>query len=420
MILDTIRLVPLLATGGYVATLTKIVRWVRDGWVAIGIALLLFGLLEGVLSLGVLIEDRLGQRQPSIPDWRVDADAYPDRSWVTKYYAEFRASDGVRWWPYVYWRRHPYRGEYINVDRTGLRHMSVSTATGADSSGSIKIFMFGGSALWGTGARDEFTIPSVLARELANHGIPAEVTNFGESGYVSTQEVIALLLRLQAGDIPDIVLFYDGVNDTYSAYQQHAAGLPQNEFKRVSEFNLPSDFSRLRAMALRSVTDSLATVQMLTSLLQRVGLPLGPRRQALTELAADHPAGAAGVAAVYFGNVELVKALGEHYGFKHRFYWQPTIFQKTSLTGYEQSENRKANDFASFFRDAYAAVRQRRQTGAADSAFRDLSLVFADMRQPVFLDWVHIGEAGNEAIARIMATDVVNLTSRHRVRHFSQ
>jgi hypothetical protein len=35
--------------------------------------------------------------------------------------------------------------------------------------------------------------------------------------------------------------------------------------------------------------------------------------------------------------------------------------------------------------------------------------VFTDAPQPVFLDWVHIGEAGNETIARIMATDVVGL-----------
>jgi len=392
-----------------VVTLAKVGRWLRDAWLMVGIAVLLFGLLEGVLSLGVLIEHRLGQKQASRPDWRVDADAYSERSWVTKYYEEFRASDGVRWWPYVYWRRLPYRGEYINVDRTGLRHMTASAATAADSSGAIRIFMFGGSALWGTGARDEFTIPSILARELAGQGVRSEVTNFGESGYVSTQEVIALLLRLQSGDIPDVVLFYDGVNDTYSAYQQHAAGLPQNEFKRVEEFNLSSDFGRLRAMTLQSAAESLATVQVLRSLFGKVGFPVGPQRPGLAKLAADRPTRGAGVAAMYFGNLELVKALGEHYHFKHRFYWQPTIFQKTTLTAYEQSERRKAKGFGSFFRDAYAVVRQARPAGAGDSAFRDLSLVFADARQPVFLDWVHIGETGNETIARIMAADVVGL-----------
>ena len=50
--------------------------------------------------------------------------------------------------------------------------------------------------------------------------------------------IITLLLILQKGERPDVVIFYDGVNDTYSAFQQLRAGLPQNEFNREIEFNL--------------------------------------------------------------------------------------------------------------------------------------------------------------------------------------
>jgi hypothetical protein len=170
-----------------VVTFAKLGSWLRDGWLLIGIAILLFGLLEGGLSLALRLEHRVGQGSREGPDWRIEADAYADRSWVTRYYEEFRASDAVRWMPYVYWRRGPYRGRYINVDSSGIRHTLEPTA-GASAAGSpVKIFMFGGSALWGTGARDEF-IPSILVRELASKGLPAEVINFGESGYVSTQE----------------------------------------------------------------------------------------------------------------------------------------------------------------------------------------------------------------------------------------
>ena len=394
-----------------VVTLAKVGRWLRDAWLLIGITALLFGLLEGGLSLALLIKDRIGQTQPRRPDWRVDADAYPDRSWVTKYYEEFRTSDGVRWRPYVYWRRGPYRGAYINVDSSGLRRMSGAAPPARDSSRAIRIFMFGGSALWGTGARDEFTIPSILLRELESKGLSAEVTNFGESGYVSTQEVVALLLRLRNGNIPDLVIFYDGVNDTYSAYQQHVAGLPQNEFNRVTEFSLSSDFGRLSAMTLRDATGRLTTVRVASSLLHTLGVPARPRpvRPALDEVASDDPSGASGLASTYFGNLELLKALGEHYHFKYRLYWQPTIFQKANLTAYERRERAKARAFEEFFREAYATVRQRQPAAETDPPFRDLSLVFADVPQPVFLDWVHIGESGNATIARIMATDVVAL-----------
>ncbi len=43
----------------------------------------------------------------------------------------------------------------------------------------------------GLGARDAFTIPSLVAHEALN-GPHAQVTNFGRDCYVSSQEVILL------------------------------------------------------------------------------------------------------------------------------------------------------------------------------------------------------------------------------------
>jgi len=394
-----------------VLKLAKLCGWLRDAWLLIGIAAVLFTLLEGSLSLFQLVRNRIARTEEPRGDWRAGADAYPERSWVAKYYQEFRASDGVVWRPYVYWRRRPYQGRYINVDRNGLRRTTAPTTPGQASARTIRIFMFGGSALWGTGARDDFTIPSILARELARNGLQAEVTNFGESGYVSTQEVIALMLRLQKGDYPDLVIFYDGVNDTFSAYQQHVAGLPQNEFNRVTEFHLSTDPDRLRAMALNDAAARLETVRLLGGLLGQTlrTTGSGPSPEVLNDLSLDNPPGAAGVAAAYFGNRELLQSLSSHFHFKCLLYWQPTIFQKTSLTRYEQMERGKARAFEQFFRKAYATVRQDSSGRRPDGAFRDLSLVFADVRQPMFVDWVHLGESGNEAIAKIMATDVVAL-----------
>src|SRR4030095_8272929 len=54
------------------------------------------------------------------------------------------------------------------------------------------------------------------------------VVNFGESAYVSTQSVIALMLQLQTGNVPDLAIFYEGTNDIYAAYQSGRAGVHQN------------------------------------------------------------------------------------------------------------------------------------------------------------------------------------------------
>ena len=53
--------------------------------------------------------------------------------------------------------------------------------------------MLGGSSLWGFGARDDQTIPSLLARKLHERGLKVEIKNLSELGYVSTQELIGLI-----------------------------------------------------------------------------------------------------------------------------------------------------------------------------------------------------------------------------------
>ena len=203
-------------------------------------------------------------------DWRARADTYTDPSWVEAYYREFRRSDVLRWRPYVYWRKKPYRGQYINVDSSGLRITPGPTSPHRGSGRALRIFMFGGSTLWGTGARDAFTIPAVVASDLRRSGLSVEVSNFGQSGYVSTQSLVALLLELRAGRRPDVVVFYDGINDTFSAFAQQRIGLPQNEKNRSADFNLSqASVARLGRLVLRDVANRSATVQLARRVLRR-------------------------------------------------------------------------------------------------------------------------------------------------------
>ena len=197
--------------------------------------------------------------------------------------------------------------------------------------------------MWGVGARDDFTIASCLARELEGKGVRCQVTNFGESGYVSTQEVIALVQQLRDGNVPDLVIFYDGVNDIYSAYQQQRAGLPQNEFHRAREFNLsqPRSYGALQLLCIRRSAGALAVVRFTRNLLRRVGIQVDPDSAAThgsepSGSSTDREALFQEVLAVYKGNMRMVTILGESYGFKALFYWQPTVFDKEYPTACEQ------------------------------------------------------------------------------------
>jgi hypothetical protein len=45
------------------------------------------------------------------------------------------------------------------------------------------------------------------------------VTDYGIPGFTFLQEIIKLTLLLQNGQRPNFIVFYDGANDVYAAYQ---------------------------------------------------------------------------------------------------------------------------------------------------------------------------------------------------------
>jgi hypothetical protein len=397
------------------AKLRSLLAKMREGWLVLGVTLLLFILLETALSLFYVIKDRIeASDRTASSDVRAKADAYAGAPWVNAYYKEFENASIDRWVSYVYWRRAPYQGKHIRIDADGIRRTwSGGEAHGAASDPLI-VFALGGSAMWGTGARDDFTIPSFLARQFKAKGIDAEVTNFGEPGYVSTQEVILLFRQLQKGNIPDVVIFYDGANDTYSAYQQQTAGLPQNEFNRAKEFNLSqaTHARPLRALCVRRGASELSTVRFARNILRRLGISAGQDAMATHRVPQDdspsrREALSREVLALYASNVRLVKVLGQSYGFKTLFYWQPTIFDKRRLTGYEESQRRSIEALQPLYEQVRSHMRAGDVLAEHADVFHDLGDTFSGVPGPVFIDWCHVSESGNEAIAGRMAVDVL-------------
>jgi lysophospholipase L1-like esterase len=401
------------------ATLKRLGKFIKDAWHVAGITLLLLCFLEASLSLAFRIKDR--SRAPTDP--RAAADTYSDPAWVQKYYAEAQErpgslnTAGLEWHSYVYWRRKPFAGSYINIDGDGLRKTMLPEPSPTAPNPVMKVFVFGGSTIWGTGVDDAATIPSLLGKELQRQGTVARIVNFGETGYVSTQEVMALMLQLQKGQIPDVVIFYDGVNDTFSAYQQQMAGLPQNEFNRGREFNLssPVAFKQRREMVFQDVLSRLATLRLARSVLQRMGLQrkaeVASNPLTLNQPERNSQSLAQAVITTYTNNIELVTALSKHYGFKTLFYWQPTIFYKTNLTKYERSQLDEMHPIEPFVRQTYDLMKQGALVAKHEPSFHDLTLMLSEVQQPIYLDWCHLGEAGNKLVAERMAQDVLEINS---------
>jgi lysophospholipase L1-like esterase len=268
--------------------------------------------------------------------------------------------------------------------------------------------------MWGFGVRDDYTPASLLARRLAARtDYNAEVFNYGQIGYVSTQEVLALYQLLSQGMRPDVVVFYDGINDCFTAYQAGIAGLTHNEFIRVREFNLLGDRARAKNLYLAA----LRTLAFNTNA-ARLGRLLGGKdsdsgagddveaREILSYLApGPHPeaedALEQDVVSRYLFNKQIVEMLGKQFGFRCLFYWQPVIFLKNSLTPYER------NFVGDPGREKFFLATYRRMAAAAPgSGVRDLSAIFKDISETYFTDAWHPTESGDAMIADRMAGDV--------------
>lgn len=326
-------------------------RTLRDGWLMFGVMLLMLAGLEGAYRMQADLRQAL---RPSIPPGH----PYADSSWFPAYLREYEATFGLQWKPYVYFRRPFYAGVYINVDSLGHRRTVPGPISASDT---VRVFCFGGSTMFGSYLRDSATIASVIARRLMGRvarGAAIAVTNYGESGYVFTQEMLELELQLRANNIPDVVVFYDGINDVAAAAQYGKAGVPQNEGNRAREFafgraiygsenGVGSD-----ARAVVAIGSAMAQrFQFLDRLREAVARPAGPSLSS-AELARD-------VADTYAANVDLIEALSKAYGFRVLYVWQPTLHATTKLlTPFEQQllDQIEGDAFNRRLRDMHVAV----------------------------------------------------------------
>ena len=104
-----------------------------------------------------------------------------------------------------------------------------------------------------------------------------------------------------------------------------------------------------------------------------------------------------------------MRSIGDDYGFKTVFYWQPVIFNKDKLTPYEQEVYNDIRGLEMFYSESTTRVKAL----LADfEGFHDISDVFKGDVKPYFIDPWHIAGSGNEIIARRMLKDVAPITQK--------
>ena len=410
----------------------------QAGWSIVGISLVLALTLEFVLRVfgGTGSSD---QQQAARRLALETTDTKIAKRFGEELYAA-ETTGGVGWRPYVYWRSTPYQGELYNIDGVGLRRTVQPPPSGANGAEKrLRIFMFGGSTVHGQFARDEHTIPSRLAARLAADGISCEITNFGQLGYVSTQEVLALELELRQGNVPDLVVFYDGANDLTATLQNQVGGETINEHHRQAEFRALStpQASRLLPALLKSSTvgavfaprrDLMQIDPAITQRRERALTETKPGRKRIKDrMRRDGGSPAQALVKImiddlndetlrmYTGNMRIVHALRREYGFDVLWNWQPVVFLRAAPSDHEIELIRGSDWLRQLSQALYARVQAAADQSAADEGVNLLSEVYYlgtlfDVpewsRKTAFVDFVHTSEAANDTIAAALFDNV--------------
>jgi lysophospholipase L1-like esterase len=319
---------------------------------------------------------------------------YKDKQWAYEFWKEHTASSNADYEQFLGWDRREYHSKYTNVDSNGVRK-TWNPEHFHDQPGTL--YIFGGSTLWGAGARDDYTIPSYLSKRLNHKGYDFVVYNYGETGYTFTQEIIHLILLLREGHKPDYVIFYDGVNDVYGAYQSGKAGTIQNVSimrEKLKARNVQLILSGLtntfidHCMIYKAVT-RIATLVSEQQKFQEVGAKYGKKE---LELLGD------GISQYYIQSKELLDHLAQTYGFKYICFWQPVMFMEMKLTDEEAQIDPRLNDkaLADLYRYSTNSLVAKRP-----AHFFDISHAISSTTRPLscYIDFCHLSEEGNELVA---------------------
>ena len=335
---------------------------------------------------------------------------YSSQDWAERNWYEFRLSTKQRYYPYVGWRRAPFKGKTIEIDQNGVR-----LTPGADCSAkSFKVFTFGESSMWGTGSPSWGTIAANLQKglEKLRQG-PVCVMNFAESAYVSTQDVIMLLMQLRSGNIPDWVLFYSIGGDIPAAYQSGRAGLPANLDQIAARFERrrepPTFVDWLKSTYSYSLIDQLIGKLTIANPQQKEPTPselvtyesMGIDASKLSDLIMQD----------YLGNYKIVSALAQKYGFKYFFFAPPIVsLGNKSLTPEEQEMKYRLESDVALYKLFTAVYQTIERESSKYQNLYSMVHIFDRYDSLIWIDEGHVTPIGNQVIAERML-DVIQARS---------
>jgi lysophospholipase L1-like esterase len=353
----------------------------------IGINLLVFFVLFNVLYWSVpTLNYLLVAFAPEVAaDSRGRLPNYANVNWAPQHYREFRQLK-FDYKSFIGWRHEPFHGETINIGGPYAQRLTINHGTAT----SKKAYFFGGSTMWGVGVRDDGTLPSQFA---AATGTWSE--NFGELSWTAHQSLTLLVQLLQDGHRPDIVVFYDGVNDVgdkcraeLTPYSDAREAQFDDLFKNAQDkFSFHSYFSGLQSFA--------AWVRFEISRVVTPATAGGPRSYDCD----SKPEKATKIAENLLADWKMAEQLVASYGGRFIGILQPIVY--FSQTRHDLI--RDDPDLRAQYQAVYPLVERLIEGGPFHNMVRAL-----DVDEYIYVDYCHLSPNGNALIAARIAEIIDN------------
>jgi lysophospholipase L1-like esterase len=282
----------------------------------------------------------------------------------------------------VAWQTAPLTTRTINVEGPYLQRRTRNVG----ASGTKRVYFFGGSTMWGIGADEPGTIPSQFAALTAIHS-----ENFAEVGWTAQQGLIRLIQLLQDGHRPDLVVFYDGVNDALHKCRIELgihAHEREQQFDRVLRSSLsPDSFSYYFEPIFRVAENIHNTFRKVTA--------------AEAYDCHRNSAKAEAIAEKLILDWKFAKHLVEWHGGKFAAFLQPVI----SLSNTRRDHFSTPAIFDQQYRTIYPLIRSKLARG---DGLHDIVSIL-DVDEYLYIDFCHLSPNGNRRVAEKIAEIVAPL-----------
>jgi hypothetical protein len=297
--------------------------------------------------------------------------------------------------PFVGWKTLPYKGATLQIGAEGQRLVPEVAYNGKKEK---SIHFFGGSTMWGEGSDDAHTIPALFHIQNPQYN----VFNHGQLAYNSRQELDALISLYATGAKPDLVIFYDGVND--------AAFLCPKEIKKLPAHRLVPMYREKLYVGKSAFVKEILSKILVENIFKVVHkFTYKPTPENTPYDCVSNPEKAEQIAEMMMKNWEMANEIVTNRNGKFIAVLQPSAYIGSPRIEHLKLDDELGKNFREIYKRFQQKIAERNHPWIVDLSDR------FDGNEYVYIDFCHVSPNGNEIIAREISNAINKKVLPHDV-----